>query len=94
MTDIVERLRAEAQGWRDEMRPVVGEPLDDAADEIEWLRGERNRLAADLAKAHRDTVVWIAKAQARYAEDLTPPWKCPINLPGCTQNCCSYGCDN
>ena len=34
-----------------------------AADEIEWLRGERNRLAADLAKAHLDIVAWIKKAQ-------------------------------
>ena len=80
MIDIVPRLRERSE--------------HEAAAEIEWLRGERNRLAADLAKAHLDIVAWIAKAQARYAEDLTPPWKCPINLPGCTQNCCSYGCDN
>ena len=89
MTDIVDRLRQEAE-YPDEGGHVCAE----AADEIEWLRGERLRLAADLAKAHLDIVAWIAKAQARYAEDLTPPWKCPINLPGCTQNCCSYGCDN
>lgn len=38
MTDIVERLRAEAQGWREEMRFAVGEPLDEAAAEIERLR--------------------------------------------------------
>ena len=22
------------------------------------------------------------------------PWKCPINHPGCTSNCGSYGCGN
>ena len=100
MTDIVDRLR---QCWapleigyelpNDPVFVDTGD-LKAAVAEIEWLRGERNRLAADLAKAHLDIVAWIAKAQARYAEDLTPPWKCPINLPGCTQNCCSYGCGN
>lgn len=84
MIDIVDRLRALNADFLHE----------EAAAEIEWLRGERNRLAADLAKAHLDIVAWIAKAQARYAEDLTPSWKCPINSPGCTQNCGSYGCGN
>ena len=89
MIDIADRLR---QCWapleigyelpNDPVFVDTGD-LKEAVAEIEWLRGERNRLAADLAKA-----------QARYAEDLTPPWKCPINLPGCTQNCCSYGCGN
>ena len=92
MTDIVDRLRS-PEVFID-MGGMTSRVAHEAAAEIEWLRGERNRLAADLAKAHLDIVAWIAKAQARYAEDLTPPWKCPINLPGCTQNCCSYGCDN
>lgn len=34
----------------------------EAADEIIWLRGERNRLAADLAKAHREALAWMQKA--------------------------------
>ena len=92
MTDIVDRLRS-PEVFID-MGGMTSRVAHEAAAEIEWLRGERNRLAADLAKAHLDIVAWIAKAQARYAEDLTPPWKCPINLPGCTQNCCSYGCGN
>lgn len=25
---------------------------------------------------------------------LTDGWKCPINYPGCTKNCGSYGCGN
>ena len=58
MTDIVERLRDVAPGY--------GKLRLEAADEIEWLRGERNRLAADLAKAHLDIVAWIEKAQENY----------------------------
>lgn len=62
MTDIVERLRDVFPiGWEGEMR-------HEAADEIEWLRGERNRLAADLAKAHLDIVAWIAKTQEAYRD--------------------------
>lgn len=59
MTDIVDRLReraANGDGWT---RQVAAE----AAAEIEWLRGERDRLAADYAKAQRDIVKWIEKAQ-------------------------------
>lgn len=56
MTDIVDRLRALNADFLHE----------EAAAEIEWLRGERNRLAADLAKAHLDIVVWIKKAQEAY----------------------------
>ena len=56
MTDIVERLRALNADFLHE----------EAAAEIEWLRGERNRLAADLAKAHLDIVAWIKKAQEAY----------------------------
>ena len=52
MIDIVPRLRERSE--------------HEAADEIEWLRGERNRLAADLAKAHLDIVAWIKKAQENY----------------------------
>ena len=56
MTDIVDRLRALNADFLHE----------EAAAEIEWLRGERNRLAADLAKAHLDIVAWIKKAQENY----------------------------
>ena len=56
MTDIVDRLRALNADFLHE----------EAAAEIEWLRGERNRLAADLAKAHLDIVAWIKKAQEAY----------------------------
>lgn len=54
MIDIVPRLRERSE--------------HEAADEIEWLRGERNRLAADLAKAHLDIVAWIKKAQETYRD--------------------------
>ena len=36
--------------------------------EIEWLRGERNRLAADLAKAHKDALAWMEKVHQPAAE--------------------------
>ena len=72
MTDIVERLR---QCWAPPEAgsglpndPVFAGSADlkEAVAEIEWLRGERNRLAADLAKAHLDIVAWIKKAQEAY----------------------------
>ena len=76
MTDLVERLRGMAGDYRDLVArfPAAREVIDDdeidtiaaAAAEIEWLRGERNRLAADLAKAHLDIVAWIKKAQEAY----------------------------
>lgn len=64
MTDIVERLRQ-----RDEYDQVV-DHLDrpyglakslehEAAAEIEWLRGERQRIADELGKAHLDILPWI-----------------------------------
>ena len=67
MTDIVERLREFAGSrYPDDIcgKACMGE----AAAEIEWLRGERNRLAADLAKAHLDIVAWIKKAQEAYRD--------------------------
>lgn len=36
--------------------------------EVTWLREERNRLAADLAKAHQDAVAWIERANKLTAE--------------------------
>jgi hypothetical protein len=59
MVDIVDRLRDPSLG-----SPRWMETMSEAANEIEWLRGERNRLAADLGKAHRDIIPWIEKAGA------------------------------
>lgn len=36
--------------------------------EVTWLREERKRLAADLAKAHKDAVAWIERAGKLTAE--------------------------
>ena len=36
--------------------------------ELEWLRGERDRLAADLAKAHKDALAWMEKVHQPAAE--------------------------
>lgn len=66
MTDIVERLREHARVTPARISGVG--LIAEAADEIEWLRGERNRLAADLAKAHLDIVAWIAKTQEAYRD--------------------------
>jgi hypothetical protein len=49
VTDIVERLRLTNADFLHE----------EAAAEIEWLRGERQRLADELGKAHRDVLPWI-----------------------------------
>ena len=59
MVDIVDRLRDPSLG-----SPRWMETMTEAANEIEWLRGERNRLAAELGKAHRDIIPWIEKAGA------------------------------
>lgn len=58
--DEIGRLRADCDEWRRLTR--------EAAAEIEWLRGERNRLAADLAKAHKDAVAWMEKVHQPAAE--------------------------
>ncbi len=49
MTDIVDRLRLTNADFLHE----------EAADEIERLREERDRLAADLVNAHKDILPWI-----------------------------------
>jgi hypothetical protein len=59
MVDIVDRLRDPSLG-----SPRWMETMTEAANEIEWLRGERNRLAAELGKAQRDIIPWIEKAGA------------------------------
>ena len=57
MTDIVDRLQAEWEMLRPESnwRGLT----EEAAREIQWLRGERNRLAADLSNAHGAILPWI-----------------------------------
>lgn len=62
MSDIVDELRLMRDGaqWA---CGATAATLGQAADEIEWLRKERDRLAADLAKAHKDILPWIERAQ-------------------------------
>jgi hypothetical protein len=64
MVDIVERLRSYAEDAADLGATDEAMIVSQAASEIEWLRGERNRLAAELGKAHRDIIPWIEKAGA------------------------------
>jgi len=59
MTDIVERLRSEGALAGHYDAPAIQR---EAADEIEWLRAERDRLAKDLAKSHKDILPWIETA--------------------------------
>jgi hypothetical protein len=59
MTDIVERLRDLPNCHN--LHGRVFAAVREAADEIERLRVERDRLAADLAQAHRDILPWIAR---------------------------------
>ena len=63
MTDIVERLRHHARvgdGWT---RPDAAE----AADEIERLRAECQRLAGEVSRAHKDALTWMERAAAARA---------------------------
>jgi hypothetical protein len=64
MVDIVESLRSYAEDATDLGATDEAMIVSQAADEIEWLRGERDRLAAELGKAHRDIIPWIEKAGA------------------------------
>jgi len=64
MVDIVEQLRSYAEDAADLGATDEAMIVSQAASEIEWLRGERNRLAAELGKAHRDIIPWIEKAGA------------------------------
>jgi hypothetical protein len=72
VTDIVEKLRAYAVEWRDEMQPAIGEPLDEAADEIERLREALSDLLrcterhvfGDECKSQRD----IARAALKESD--------------------------
>ena len=59
MTDIVKRLRNYADDAADLGASEEAVIVSQAADEIEWLRGERMRLAVDLGKAHRAILPWI-----------------------------------
>lgn len=91
MTDIVERLREFAgPRYPDDIcgKACMGE----AADEIEWLRGERLRLAADLAEAHKailpwiDDVGWLNAEYARHTDALRR-----IAMPGKDVDCTKEG---
>jgi hypothetical protein len=68
--DIVDRLLAEAEGWREEMRPECGRTLDEAANEIKLLRQVCARLARDLSTAQTDILPWIEKVQHLTATNM------------------------
>jgi hypothetical protein len=68
MVDIVEQLRSYAEDAADLGATDEAMIVSQAASEIEWLRGERNRLAAELGKAHGDIIPWIEKATRLEAE--------------------------
>lgn len=68
MTDIVGRLPKTAGEAATMDKTEIANACITAAAEIEWLRGERDRLAADLAKAHKDAVVWMEKVHQPAAE--------------------------
>jgi hypothetical protein len=68
MVDIVERLRSYAEDAADLGATDEAMIVSQAANEIEWLRRERDRLAAEFAKANRDILPWIEKASRLKAE--------------------------
>jgi len=71
MSDIVERLR----------RDATCTSHHEAATEIERLREERDRLAAELAKAHRDIIPWIDRVGRLSAELESQQPKSPQPTP-------------
>ena len=52
-----------SDGWT---RPDAAE----AADEIERLRAERDRLAAEVSQAHKDALGWMKRAAAARREGI------------------------
>ena len=88
MIDIVPHLRALAAS-DPHADPAWAET---AAAEIEWLRGERLRLAADLAEAHKailpwiDDVGWLNAEYARHTDALRR-----IAMPGKDADCTKEG---
>lgn len=39
-------------------------------DDVEWLRAERDRLAAEVSRAHKDALAWMEKAAAARREGI------------------------
>jgi hypothetical protein len=63
-TDIVKRLRNVAVlEWCEPM-------CVEAADEIERLRAECQRLAGEVSRAHRDALAWMERAAAARREGI------------------------
>ena len=69
MTDIVERLRLLESGAR-WMCAETADTLEDAADEIERLRAECQRLAGEVSRAHKDALTWMGRAAAARREGI------------------------
>ena len=69
MTDIVERLREGVFGT-DETKTdaVIHSHMQAAADEIERLRAECQRLADEVSRAHTDALTWMERAAAADAD--------------------------
>jgi hypothetical protein len=71
MNDIVERLREGVFGT-DETKTdaVIHSHMQAAADEIERLRAECQRLAGEVSRAHKDALGWMQKAAAARREGI------------------------
>ena len=59
MTDIVERLRLLQSGVRWACGARTAATLEEAADEIERLRAERDRLRENVARCEASMVAWV-----------------------------------
>ena len=71
MTDIVTRLREGVFGTNEtKTDAVIHSHMQVAAAEIEWLRGERDRLAAEVARAHKDALAWMEKVSSARREGI------------------------
>ena len=69
MIDILDRLRPYAEDAADLGATEEADIITRAADEIEWLRGERDRLAVDLSKANLDIIPWIGRVNRLTGEN-------------------------
>ncbi|CAB4160865.1 hypothetical protein UFOVP732_19 [uncultured Caudovirales phage] len=89
---------AEANEAADEIERLRA-TVDVAEDEILRLRGALRRIAMPgvrmaYCRDGHEIAVLLARDALTTTTTTQHIWKCPINLPGCTANCCSYGCGN
>jgi hypothetical protein len=94
MIDIVKKLHARQAYPLDGAGKLINPDGPEAAEVIEGLRKENQKLALDLIAVLGQ---WHDNDQQNVTskeKSDEQKWECPINYPGCVSNCGNYGCGN